>query len=133
MTTRLRQQRARWHNRFASGHRRNMVVALLSLLVAVATISAPVVQAQESASRQSSVLFVVDTSGSMSGSPLSQAKEALRAGIEALAPGQAAGLRSFSGSCGDGGRLLVPVATDNKDQLNAATTQLSADGGTPHP
>ena len=110
-----------------------MVVALLSLLVAVATISAPVVQAQESASRQSSVLFVVDTSGSMSGSPLSQAKEALRAGIEALAPGQAAGLRSFSGSCGDGGRLLVPVATDNKDQLNAATTQLSADGGTPTP
>ena len=69
MTMRLRQQRARWHNRFASGHRRNMVVALLSLLVAVATISAPVVQAQESASRQSSVLFVVDTSGSMSGSP----------------------------------------------------------------
>ena len=46
---------------------------------------------------------------------------------------RAAGLRSFSGSCGDGGRLLVPVATDNKDQLNAATTQLSADGGTPTP
>ena len=110
-----------------------MVIALLSLLVAVATISAPVAQAQESTSRQSSVLFVVDTSGSMSGSPLSQAKEALRAGIDALAPGQAAGLRSFSGSCGDGGRLLVPVATDNKDQLNAATTQLSADGGTPTP
>lgn len=77
MTTRLRQQRARWHNRFASGHHRNMVLALLSLLVAVATISAPVAQAQESS--QSSVLFVVDTSGSMSGTPLSQAKEALRA------------------------------------------------------
>ncbi|ROZ52973.1 VWA domain-containing protein [Rhodococcus sp. WS1] len=101
-----------------------MVVALLSLQVAVATISAPVAQAQESTSGQSSVLFVVDTSGSMSGSPLSQAKEALCAGIDALAPGQAAGLRSFSGSCGDGCRLLVPVATDNKDQLNAATTQL---------
>ncbi|PBI84547.1 Cutinase [Rhodococcus erythropolis] len=108
-----------------------MVLALLSLLVAVATISAPVAQAQQSS--QSSVLFVVDTSGSMSGSPLSQAKEALRAGIDALAPGQAAGLRSFSGGCGDGGRLLVPVATDNKDQLNAATTQLVADGGTPTP
>nr|WP_095973684.1 cutinase family protein [Rhodococcus erythropolis] len=131
MTSRLRQQRARWHHRFASGHRRNMVLALLSLLVAVATISAPVAQAQQSS--QSSVLFVVDTSGSMSGSPLSQAKEALRAGIDALAPGQAAGLRSFSGGCGDGGRLLVPVATDNKDQLNAATTQLVADGGTPTP
>ncbi|MDF3320055.1 hypothetical protein P3G66_30980 [Rhodococcus sp. C3V] len=70
-------------------------MALLSLLVAVATISAPVAQAQESTSGQSSVLFVVDTSGSMSGSPLSQAKEALCAGIGALAPGQAAGLRSF--------------------------------------
>lgn len=132
MRTRL-QQRPTARTGSASGHRRNAVLALLSLLVAVATISAPIAQAQESASQQSSVLFVVDTSGSMSGSPLTQAKEALRAGIDALAPGQAAGLRSFSGSCGDGGRLLVPVATDNKDQLNAATTQLSADGGTPTP
>lgn len=132
MRTRL-QQRPTGRTGSAGGHRRNAVLALLSLLVAAATISAPIAQAQESASQQSSVLFVVDTSGSMSGSPLTQAKEALRAGIDALAPGQAAGLRSFSGSCGDGGRLLVPVATDNKDQLNAATTQLSADGGTPTP
>lgn len=131
MTTRLHQRPAPGRTRFGPGRRRNTVIAVLSLLVAMATISVPAAQAQEL--RQSSVLFVVDTSGSMSGSPLTQAKEALRAGIDALAPGQAAGLRSFSGSCGDGGRLLVPVATDNKDQLNAATTQLSADGGTPTP
>lgn len=133
MTSRIYRRPALWRIRSVSGYRKNLAVALLSLLVAMATISVPTAQAQESESGQSSVLFVVDTSGSMSGSPLSQAKEALRAGIDALVPGQAAGLRSFSGGCGYGGQLLVPVATDNKDQLNAATTQLSADGGTPTP
>ncbi|WP_454836934.1 cutinase family protein [Rhodococcus qingshengii] len=116
-----------------AGQGRNLAVALLSSLIVLAVISAPAAHAQESESAQSSVLFVVDTSGSMSGTPLSQAKAALNAGIDALGPEQAAGLRTFSGDCGHGGQLLVPVATDNKDQLTAATAQLSAYGGTPTP
>ena len=116
-----------------TGKRKNALVAALAILLTMATLSAPVAQAQEAEPARSSVLFVVDTSGSMYGTPLSQAKTALSAGIDALAPGQAAGLRSFSGGCGYGGELLVPVGTDNKEQLNAAAAQLSANGGTPTP
>ncbi len=104
--------------------------AAATLMLALGTVSVPIAQAVDA---PSSVLFVVDTSGSMAGTPLAQAKEALRAGIDALVPGQAAGLRSFAGGCGDGGRLLVPVASDNKDQLNAAANQLGASGSTPTP
>ncbi|OZC96794.1 hypothetical protein CH281_23335 [Rhodococcus sp. 06-221-2] len=93
-------------------------------------LSVPVAHADDT---KSTVLFVVDTSGSMSGTPLAQAKEALHAGIDALAPGQAAGLRSFAGGCGEGGSLLVPIGTDNKDELDSAADQLSANGGTPTP
>lgn len=118
--------------RHRAGKWRGLSISVLSLAL-MAMVATPTAQAQETESGQSSVLFVVDTSGSMSGSPLAQAKVALHAGIDALVPGQAAGLRSFSGDCGSGGRLLVPVATDNKDQLNAAASALSASGGTPTP
>lgn len=95
---------------------------------------APTARAQDlSSSSSSSVLFVVDTSGSMSGTPLEQAKDALRAGVDALDPDQAAGLRAYGGSCSDGGDLLVPITTGNHAELGAATDQLSAGGGTPTP
>lgn len=79
------------------------------------------------------VLFVVDTSDSMTGDPLVQAKGALREGIAVLGAGQSAGLRSYGGGCGDGGQLLVPVASGNSSALNSATDGLTADGGTPTP
>ena len=105
------------------------LAALAAFALTFGLFSTPTAQAEETTS---SVLFVVDTSGSMAGSPLAQAKDALRAGIGALSSGQAAGLRSFAGDCGNGGQLLVPVATDNRDQLNNATNQLTAGGTTPH-
>lgn len=80
-----------------------------------------------------SIIFVVDVSGSMAGKPLEDAKSALRAGIDVLPDDTAAGIRSFSGACGSGGTLLVPVDTDNREQLNAAVDSLSAGGGTPTP
>ncbi|EEN87701.1 von Willebrand factor type A domain protein [Rhodococcus erythropolis SK121] len=106
------------------------LAALAAFALTFGLFSTPTAQAEETTS---SVLFVVDTSGSMAGSPLAQAKDALRAGIGALSSGQAAGLRSFAGDCGNGGQLLVPVATDNRDQLNNATNQLTAGGTTPTP
>lgn len=112
--------------------RRAVAVGIgLSVSVSSMLVLAPAAQAQEAAS--STVLFVVDTSGSMSGTPLDQAKQALHDGIDSLGPTQASGLRAYGGSCGDGGDLLVPIATGNASDLNAATDQLSAGGGTPTP
>ncbi len=69
----------------------------------------------------------------MSGSRITQAKEALRAGVSALGQGQSAGLRSYSGGCGFGGRLLVEPAANNRDALKGAIDGLYAGGGTPTP
>ncbi|HSH59614.1 MAG TPA: GDSL-type esterase/lipase family protein [Acidimicrobiales bacterium] len=79
-----------------------------------------------------SVLFVVDTSGSMGGPKLDQAKVALREGIASLTNAQAAGLRNFPapGFC-DAGQLLVPIATDNRAALQTAVNGLVASGNTP--
>ncbi len=79
-----------------------------------------------------SVLFVVDTSGSMSGPSLDQAKAALRQGISSLTDTQAAGLRHFPASsyCGPG-QLLVPIATGNRPALQTAVDGLVAGGYTP--
>ncbi|GED99987.1 hypothetical protein nbrc107696_04340 [Gordonia spumicola] len=99
--------------------------ALLATMVVVA--------APAAAAPGSSVLFVVDNSGSMSGAPLQQAKEALHEGIGALSSGQAAGLRSFEGDCSSSGQLLVPVGTNNRQALTSATNGLGTGGGTPTP
>ncbi|HWB71795.1 MAG TPA: VWA domain-containing protein [Egibacteraceae bacterium] len=53
--------------------------------------------------------------------------------MNALAEGQTAGLRFYAGSCGNGGRLLVPPAVDNRDALRQAIEGLVAGGGTPTP
>jgi RHS repeat-associated protein len=78
-------------------------------------------------------MLVVDTSGSMSGTPLEQAKAALTASVDALQPSDLTGLRSYGGGCSDGGRLLTQPAADNRDQLRSAIAGLTAGGGTPTP
>ncbi|CAN5578118.1 hypothetical protein BH20ACT2_BH20ACT2_19120 [soil metagenome] len=79
------------------------------------------------------VQFVVDTSGSMFGTKLTQAKEALRAGIGALGETQVAGLRSYAGGCGNQGILRVAPAVGNRDAMRSAVDGLFASGGTPTP
>lgn len=79
------------------------------------------------------VMLVVDTSGSMAGQPLVQAKAALLATIDGLDAADRAGLRSFDGGCVDGGDLRVAPGVDNREQLRAAVNALQAGGGTPTP
>ncbi|MCD2187844.1 VWA domain-containing protein [Actinomycetospora sp. SF1] len=78
-------------------------------------------------------LFVVDTSGSMGGQRLDDAKAALSTAVDALSPGQVAGMRSFAGECGDTGTLVTPLKADNKAALHRDIDQLQAGGGTPTP
>lgn len=77
--------------------------------------------------------FVVDVSGSMGGTPLDQAKAALREVGGALPGGSIVGLRSFGGNCGDGGDLLIPVGPLESTKFGAAVDGLRAGGGTPTP
>lgn len=77
--------------------------------------------------------FVVDISGSMSGTPLQQAKEALHEAAKDLSPDTQVGLRSYAGVCGDGGDLVVPIDDFDAATFDAAVDALAAGGGTPTP
>ncbi len=108
-------------------------LALVVLTLIALALPPSVAAAQGASDGQASVVFIVDTSGSMSGTPLAQAKAALTTAIGALPSEQPVGLRSYAGSCNNGGILRVPVATDNRGDLDTAIAQLSAGGGTPTP
>ena len=82
---------------------------------------------------RATVLFVVDTSGSMAGTRIQQAQDALRAGIDSLESDQSAGLRSFSGGCGSGATERVPIGEGNSTELTAAVNGLTTGGFTPTP
>jgi RHS repeat-associated protein len=124
---RVDQFNARWWS-----HSRRMLVLLLSMAIVTTTlavIESPVAHAVPGRS----VMLVVDTSGSMSGTPLEQAKAALTASVDALDADDSAGLRAYGGSCGDGGTVLEAPATGNRTGLRSAIDGLTAGGGTPTP
>lgn len=108
-----------------------LVVALIAVLMPAANSSTAF--AQQAADGNSSVQFVVDVSGSMGGSRIVQAKAALTAAVDALPADQPAGLRSFAGSCSNGGVQRVAVGTGNRDALRTAINALRTGGGTPTP
>lgn len=87
------------------------------------------------AADQPVVHFVVDTSGSMYGQRLADAKTAVIRAAEALPAGTRVGLRSFDGNCGDitNTRLVVPVGTYDGPQFATAVNSLVAGGVTPIP
>jgi len=106
-----------------------VLVAVAAALLGVNVAPPPAAASQAS----EPVVLLVDTSGSMRGTRLTQAKEALRAAIGALDDDRPAGLRSYAGPCSDGGILRVPVGVDNRDALLAQTDALVAAGATPTP
>lgn len=116
-------------------HVQRALAALVLALIAVVLPAAnpPSAVAQVAADGNSSVQFVVDVSGSMGGSRIVQAKAALNAAVDALPPDQPAGLRSFAGSCSNGGVQRVAVGTGNRVALHSAINALTTGGGTPTP
>ncbi len=108
--------------------RRHLSITVAFLLISVLGVAAAA-GAQEAPT--DTVHFVIDVSGSMGGTPLADAKAALTEAIAAQPDSNAIGLRSYAGSCGNGGVLRVPIGVDNRDALTTAITQLSAGGGTP--
>ncbi len=87
-----------------------------------------------SAAQKRTIILVVDISDSMnSDGRLIQAQAALRSTIGALDKNDVVGLHTFSGNCGDGGDLIVPPGTGNRDELRREVDNLTAFGGTPTP
>lgn len=109
------------------------LAALFTAFLSVSPGNPAASQPAPTALQPPTVMMVIDTSGSMAGARLDQAKAALTSSVDALAPGQAAGLRSYGGPCGDGGTVRVPLGTNNRDQLRSEISGLSADGSTPTP
>jgi Ca-activated chloride channel family protein len=76
------------------------------------------------------VVFVLDTSGSMSGAKLEKAKSALRFGIESLAPNDRFNIVSFSGEERLMTEGLVEASREAKRQGSEFIEGLRAEGGT---
>lgn len=76
--------------------------------------------------------FVVDVSGSMQGTKINEAVEAIKVTAEAVPDSTALGLRSYAGSCDQSSvEPLVPIGVDNDEAIIAAADGLIANGGTP--
>ncbi|MWV40752.1 VWA domain-containing protein [Natrialba sp. INN-245] len=80
---------------------------------------------EEEVSGQIDVVFVVDESGSMSGSPIQYAREAAKRFVGALDDGEQAGLVGYASSAS-----IDRSLTTDHDDLNASIETLSAGGGT---
>ncbi len=94
-----------------------------------AIVQPPVLAAGSSTPRE--LVFVLDTSGSMSGEPLALEKQAIRYALERLGPGDRFRLINFSSDVGgfDGG-AMVPVTVDNLRRAKSWLAGVGAGGGT---
>ncbi|HKG22367.1 MAG TPA: VWA domain-containing protein [Blastocatellia bacterium] len=76
------------------------------------------------------VVFVFDTSGSMSGDKLDKAKAALRFGVESLSPGDRFNIIAFSGEEHLMKDALTEVSRESRQESSAFIERLRAEGGT---
>lgn len=86
----------------------------------------------DAAGDEPAIHFVIDVSGSMSGSKLNEAVEAIKITAQSIPDTTALGLRSYAGSCSQSSVTpLVPIGVANDPEIIAAADSLSAGGGTP--
>jgi Ca-activated chloride channel family protein len=76
------------------------------------------------------MVFVVDTSGSMSGAPLQQARAAINAALDRLEPGDTFQIMNFSSSVQQFASAPLPASRENLERARDYTRRLGADGGT---
>ena len=76
------------------------------------------------------VLFIIDTSGSMSGTSIDQARVALWLGIERLTPADRFNIIRFSNDASSLFRTMQPVNIATRMRAGAYIAGLDADGGT---
>jgi Ca-activated chloride channel family protein len=76
------------------------------------------------------VIFIIDTSGSMSGSSIEQARAALRLGVARLQPGDTFNIIRFSNDATSLFSTSQPAVTVNRQSANDFIDRLLADGGT---
>jgi Ca-activated chloride channel family protein len=90
----------------------------------------PKVNISEQERMAKDVVFVFDTSGSMSGEKIDQAKAALRFGVESLSERDRFNIISFSGEEHLMKGSLVAASRDSKSEARAFIERLRAEGGT---
>src|SRR5262249_32871722 len=76
------------------------------------------------------IVFVLDTSGSMAGVKMDQARKALRHGLDSLNPGDRFAVCRFSTTVGKYREGLVEASREQVDHAKRWVDQLQAAGGT---
>jgi Ca-activated chloride channel family protein len=76
------------------------------------------------------MIFVIDTSGSMAGASIEQAKEALQLGLERLKPGDRFNIIEFNSQTRNFAPAAVDVTAESLSQARRFVEGLVADGGT---
>lgn len=82
--------------------------------------------ATDSSDSKTNVVFVVDTSGSMSGDKINKTRDALTRSVALLPDDANIGLLEFSGSC----TWIVPIGRLDRNFVNGRIENMSAGGGT---
>ncbi|PPR11360.1 MAG: hypothetical protein CFH41_00941 [Alphaproteobacteria bacterium MarineAlpha11_Bin1] len=91
-------------------------------------ITPPEIQAESNVARE--VIFVIDTSGSMDGISIENAKEALIAGINGLRRGDSFNVINFDDTATKLFRTPVSISKRNRSTAKRYVRSLDADGGT---
>src|SRR5690606_26628015 len=94
------------------------------------TLTPPAATAAPTERRPRDVIFVIDTSGSMAGPSIEQAKAALSLAIDRLAPGDRFNVIRFSNETEALFPGLRPWTADSLRAAQAAVARLEAEGGT---